>query len=327
MSIISSEIKLYKSAVVNDTSTNGGKMSSVLIPSGVRGNLFPDVHEDERLSGIVRWRKLFVKIENDDDLIAANVRFFMKNPTPAQDYCFFIEATQTNTQGNITGSERKYGAGSLHSDVSAGGTTIVVDVEDPSLNIFASTGNTIWLSDGTNEEYHENVSASLSSSQYTLTLATGDSLQNSYSTTNDTKVASVFERTEVKCTQDNWSVSSANGDYDYTNHPLDLDNIGTIEDVWTFIFTSASEFNCSGAEVGSIGSGNVTTDFSPINSDFGKPYFTLEAAGFSGTFQSGDTITVATHPASLPIFIKQTVPAGAASAANSFTLRFRCESE
>lgn len=327
MSIISSEIKLYKSLIVNDTSANGGVMSSTLITSGVRGNLFPDVHEAERISGITRWRKLFVKIENDDDLTAANIRFFMKNPTPAEDFVFFIEATQTNTQGNIVGTEQKYGAGSLHADVAAGDSSIVVDIEDSSLDIFKATENTIWISDGTNEEYHKNVSASLVGTQYTLTFESGDVLQNAYSVGNGTKVASVFEKSEVKCLQDNWSVSSTNGDYDYTNHPLVLDNIGTIEEVWTFTFSSASEYNCIGAGIGSVGSGNVTTDFSPINSDFGKPYFTLDSSGFSGTFQAGDTLTVITHPAALPIFIKQTVPAGAVSAANSFTLRFRCESE
>ena len=49
MSIIASELKLYSSAVANDTTANGGVMSIAEIVGGVKNNVWPDVPQAERV--------------------------------------------------------------------------------------------------------------------------------------------------------------------------------------------------------------------------------------------------------------------------------------
>jgi len=328
MAIIGTEIKKYKATVNNDTSANGGRMSNVVATSGVRNNIFPNVSESERTAGIVRYRKTFVKIANDDDLTAYNMKVHLTNTTGADDYVTIFEGTDDDTYADIS-SPREYGCGALESNITASDTTLTVQVEDAAIDIFntSSADNIIWIGDGTNDEYFENVEASKVDDVYTLTLDTGDSISNSYSTTN-TYVSSCIDAGDVKCSFGTVVVTSTAGTFDHSTYPILLDNIGTVYDSWTLTFTNATTYTIAGANEGAMGSGgNTSSNASPTNTNFSKPYFTIDSSAFGGTFEAADTITFITYPATANIWHKETVPAGSVSYSNNtWTERVICES-
>lgn len=316
MAIQQSELKFYKSKVVNDTSANGGAMSSSQIASGAVGNLFPPVSQAERVAGVTRHRKLFCKVANDADLTLNNAGVFVENYTPGDDRITIFAATQTDTQSGITGSERKYGCGKLDANVIAGATSITVLVEQGATVIFVN-GDTIRISDkadinaaGNEEDAVISGVPSVAGDVVTITLAAG--LANGYSASN-TRVASVMAAGDVIGAVSGWAETSAAGTYDEATYPVVVDSIGGVQDTFTLTFTSATAFNIAGAAEGSLGSGTISGDTAPNNATFGKPYWTLQSEGFGGTWATGDTIVFTTSPAAAPVWVRQVVPAGADS--------------
>lgn len=329
MSIITSELKLYKSATVSNEVANGGRLSVNEIVTGVKNNIFPDVSQAERLAGIIRYRKIFAKLTNAANEILMNPKYHLRSYTPGEDRVEIFEATQSDTQASITGSEQKYGAGSLKTDVSIGDTSLICTLEDSSQDIFEATGNTIFVTNGTVEEYFTNVSASKVGADVTLTFDSGFTLLNNYLTTNTIISSVIFDDgEELKPTFGSVVAATAgDGDYDDTTYPLTGDCIGSVEETFTLTFTSSTEFDCVGAIVGSVGSGNITTNFAPTNTNFSRAYFTLLLSGWTGTWASGDTLTIVSHPAAKALWLKQTVPAGCASySGDNFYTRFAGES-
>ena len=311
MSIIQAELKQYKAAVNDDTSANGGLMSASEITHNVKNNVFPDVSQEDRTAGVTQYRKVFHKVENDNDLTLSTALVRMTEQAEGDDRVTIFSGTQSDTQADIS-SPDEFGIAALKNDVSGGATSLVVTLEDSSQVIFYSTAgkNMVWIGNGTVEEFHDGVTISKSGDEVTITLAGGDSLTNSFLASN-TVVASVLEVGDILCSEDNWVDASAV--YDESTYPLTHDNIGCIEETWTItISADGTSFTCSGATVGAVDSGNVSTDFSPINSDFNKPYFTLDKDGWSGQGE-GDVIQFQTHPASAAVWRKRIVPAGAAA--------------
>jgi hypothetical protein len=103
-----------------------------------------------------------------------------------------------------------------------------------------------------------------------------------------------------------------------TTFPILLDNIGTVYDSWTLLFTNATTYTITGLNEGALGSGgNTSTNASPINANFAKKYFTIQSGAFGGTFIAGNTITFKTYPAAIPIWIREIVPANSGSYANN----------
>ena len=121
----------------------------------------------------------------------------------------------------------------------------------------------------------------------------------------------------IECSFEDFTVTSSAGTYDHNSYPPLLFNDGTVEDTITFTFTSSTNFTCSGANEGNLGSGNITSDFSPVNPNTGEPYFTLQYAGFGGTFVSGDTIEFKIHPSSQGLWLKEVIPAGTPAESNN----------
>ncbi|RLC34251.1 hypothetical protein DRH14_03370, partial [Candidatus Shapirobacteria bacterium] len=136
-----------------------------------------------------------------------------------------------------------------------------------------------------------------------------EAVGNAYSPAN-TYGAQCLNLAAIQPSFDNWLETSAAGTYDESGHPPVLTNKGTVEDVITIEMTSATNFNCTGLYEGSLGTGSISADFSPVNSETGAAYFTLAAAGWGGTWAAGDTIVFHTHPAKAPRWFKEVVPAG-----------------
>jgi hypothetical protein len=325
MAILTSELIFYKSATVDDTSANGGRMSTNAVTSGVLQNVFANVLSAERVAGSTKYRKLFLKVANDSDLTLLSSKFWFDNITQAQDWAVFWAGTQTNTQADITGSERKYGCGTLKTTVSAGATTVIVTVEDASVTGIFQNGDTIRITDKVNpdsvsgnEEFATVSGVSVSGVDVTLTVS---ALTNGYTAGVGTRIMSVLNAGDIACSVDNWVETSGSGTYDETTYPVVCDNIGTIEQTWTITFTDATNFTVAGNTVGAVASGTIGSNYSPNNPSFTKPYFTLSSAGFGGTWANGNTIVFQTHPAAYAIWEKRVVPAGAASlSSNKITL-------
>lgn len=56
---------------------------------------------------------------------------------------------------------------------------------------------------------------------------------------------------------------------------------GTDTDRWAVVFTTATQLNLLSERRGQVATGNIASDFIPLNPDTGEPFFTLYAAGWS----------------------------------------------
>lgn len=328
MAILSSEIKWYKSQIVNDTVGNGGLMSANEIPDGVKNNVWPDVPQAERVVGSTKYRKTFIKIANDDDLALIEPRIFVETHTPGDDTVVLLAGTQTDIQNDVAGYTRFYGAGDLDGDLLAGDGSLDVTVETGNGadgHAIFQNGDLIRISDKTSVDAIDGNAEFLrlaatggvvwNNNLATLTLASGVTVGFNYFT-GSTRVASVLESDDIMARFDGWSESSLSGTYDEVASPLIGDHIGTIEQTWTLTFTNGTNFTCVGNTVGTVGSGSIGGgNFAPNNPDFNKPYFTLSDGSppWGGTWISGDTVTFTSHPAAIAVWEKRIVPAGANS--------------
>jgi hypothetical protein len=335
MTILTTELIFYKSAVVNDATTNGGVMSNNSITSGGVQNVFSNVLSSERVAGSTKYRKVFLKVANDDDLTLLESKLWLDDITAAEDYVCMFAATQTDTQADITGSERKYGCGTLKTTVTAGATVITVTVENSSLTgIFADTDEIRITDKATptsvtgNEDFCTiSGTPSVSGSDVTITLA-APGLTYGYSAGTITRIMSLLPSGDISCSVSNWVETSSAGTFDETTYPVDCDNIGTIEQTWTLTFLDATNFTVVGNTVGTLAAGVRSSDYAPSNTSFTKPYFTIESDGWGGTWANGETIVFKTHPAAYAIWEKRVIPAGAASLSNNkVTLVVSGESE
>lgn len=333
MTILASELKAYYPTTVSDSSGNGGRISFNQVTSGALRNVFPHVFRAERLAGSIKHRKIFYRTTNDADetLYAPSIR--LHAPTVADDWVYFRIGTQRNTQGDLTGSERKYGVGILKTAVTAGDSTLVVSVEDASLTNIFQNGDKIHITDkatptssiGNEEEL--TISGAPIVSGVDVTITTSTALANSY-TEGLTYVGSVYyTNNDLTGSVDSWSEhGTGTGTYDEVTYPVLIDHIGTAEQTWTLTFTNATSFTVVGDTIGSVGSGTIGSDFAPNNPAVSKPYFTLQAAGWGGVWVAGDVIAFQTHPPAIPIWETRVVPANSASVAgNSVTVVFEGE--
>ena len=325
--MLDSDIKSFHAAEVSSASTNGGRRSYNEVISGVINNVWPHVTKAERQAGGVLTRFIYTLVADDTDgtLIAADYR--LDNPTDGEDYVVAFEMPYGSTNADITGSERKYGSGKIVADIDAGDSTfdIVVDHVDLASGADAviKVGDTCQLTSKTSpdsssgDEEIITVSA-VSNVDTTVTVTAVAPVANAYLASVGSRLSSVIVRGDIKTASSNYVVTTAgDGDYDSGLYPLVLDNLGTEQDSLTFSFTDATHFTCTGTSGNAYGSGDTATDFTPINPANSKPFFTLEAAGFSGTWAGGDTITVDIAEASFLMCLKRVVPAGCASLANN----------
>jgi len=135
-----------------------------------------------------------------------------------------------------------------------------------------------------------------------------------YSASN-TYVGVCIEAGDIEPSHADVNVTSTNGTFD--DSQMSEDNQGTVYDEWTITFSDSQNFSCSGTYEGDVGTGSITSDFSPTNPNTGKPYFTIPSGAWGGSWQAGDTVTFKTYPAAFPIWWKEVVPAGAGREENN----------
>lgn len=331
MPIIASELKLYRSNTISDGTDNGGGMSASQAGSGVANAIFPNVSEADRVAGLTTLRKVFYKVANDLDLEFLNSKAYISQETIGDDGIAMHIGTAVDVAGDLTGSENLYGCAKLNADANSGASSIQVIVEDwTNMPIFRD-GDEIRISNKANvsdvgEEEFNTISGAPGVVGNIITLTLANQLVASYSAA-DTRVSSVINLGSIKGAYSNLVITSAAGTYNDTTYPILVDSIGGIAESYTLTFTSATDFTCIGSLSGSLGAGSISADFSPVNSNFVKPFFVLKSAGFGGTYSSGDTITFTTTPAAAPLWLKRIVPAGATSiSGNNFIVALQGES-
>lgn len=327
------DIRLTKSQVVNDSGTNGGRLGTVTVNSGVAGNVFPDASQAERTAGSKKYRKAFYHNRHIGNEVAYDFMVYVENYTPAGDEVVFFEGTQTDTQMAITGNETLYGCGQLSETVAPGATSVKVVVHDWSeLPVFRN-GDLIRISNKANiddelgvEEYGR-IEGAPSAAGNVVTLALEAALLGGYDAA-DTRVASVCEIGDLRPTITDWAENSELGTFDETTYPVTGTNRGTIEQTWTLTFTGASAFTVSGDVLGPVGSGSISTPFSPTNPETSDAYFTLNHLGWGGTWGAGDTVVFKTHPSACPLWFLRDIPAmTAAQNGNRMVLAWQAGSE
>lgn len=97
--------------------------------------------------------------------------------------------------------------------------------------------------------------------------------------------------------------------YDQVNWPFIISNLGSYTDRLLFKFTSTTDFQCIGEELGIIGYGNINEDFSPVNSLTGQPYFTVPYQGWGTGWATGYCLRLNMIGASYPVdFLRSVQP-------------------
>ena len=319
----STDLILYKSYAVSDVGTNGGRISTTSVTSNVLNNMFPNISETERTSGTTRYRKFFFKNNNASAETAANSRFWISSRSTGGDYFRIKAGTNTDTQSDASSYTSWLGSGYLSAQVTPDSTAIeaVFDVADGIYN-----GSRIRLTDSSGvEEFLVVNTVSWLSTTATITPTT--SPLNTYAAAATSLVCGVVDVSSLICSTASWVETSVSGTYDETTYPVEVNNVGTVEDTWTLTFTSAIAFTVSGAITGSVGSGTRGSNFSPINPNAsGNYYFMLRATGWGGTWAIGDTVTFATHHSAASIWVKEIVPAST-SALSPNTFKFKLYAE
>lgn len=305
------------SANSSEPSINGGFMTNALSVDAQRGNVFPDVSNTERLQGSTTFRKIFWKNNNSANLSYTQPYAYIQSITPAQDWVTFFAGTQTDVQQSLTGTERMYGAGVLHTDIPAGSTTLVVDLEDSTLNVFI-TGDTIVLNSGALSEKHDNVTVSKNAAQVNITLDEGDAISNNY-TAQIATVSSALPLPDMVTSVTDVTNNSVSGLLNTAEYPIQVFNKGTIEQTWTFRFANSTQYTCTGNTLGFMGNGDIETTLQLQNHVMSSPYFIFDHNAWSQTgWQPNDIVTFTTHPASAAMWFKRVVPGGTTIDTNGF---------
>lgn len=323
MSITSSDLKFYKSVTQNDTVSNGGGISATQVTDNVLNNLFPNVSSAERVAGVTRYRKMFIRNKNTAEYALQNTEIWVDALSSAGDYFRLKAGTDSDIQSAADDYTNWLGSGTMQAAVGSGETSFVVDY-DAADGIY--NGSKIRIDDGVND-IEKTVNAVPIWNGNSATITVSGQLGVAFATPASTIVSSVLELGTVEPSYNGWTEHFAGtGAYDEaTSGNIAVYNVGTVTDSWTITFSGATQFTCAGLTTGSVASGQVSVDYQPANG--GSYYFKIDKDGWSGTPQAGDTINFNTVHAGKAIWVKEVVPASTPSyASNVVTLALEGES-
>lgn len=129
--LTASDIKFYKSEVVTDSSSNGGRKSRTEVISGARHSLFPRVSKAQRTAGLTRYRKEFMSNLNADDDPAYDPLYFQEMKSNGGDSFLIAKGTHTDIQATLaTGNYTWVGVGILKVALDGGESSISLTMED-----------------------------------------------------------------------------------------------------------------------------------------------------------------------------------------------------
>lgn len=115
------------------------------------------------------------------------------------------------------------------------------------------------------------------------------------------------QKTWTSVWSDNLIGDAASPTYNDTDYPLQVTNRATLEERWAIVFNDSTTFRLIGEHVGQIAVGDVNTDFAPINSLNGQPYFRLDKRGWGTGWASGNVLRFNTQAANFPVWFIRTI--------------------
>lgn len=98
--------------------------------------------------------------------------------------------------------------------------------------------------------------------------------------------------------------------FNHIDFPITVTNIGAITQRWVLKFKTSTTFDLYGEDVGLIDSGDINTDFSPINPRTGEPYFTIPASGWGTGWIPGNILRPTTIGAMYGLWLARTTQIG-----------------
>lgn len=294
---------------------NGGKMSTVVSVSGVMGNEFEKVQNSDRVAGATFYSKRHIHLSTGvGNPVFANGIIYMTGAGSADDRYMIALGTNTDTAGELALDKRWYSVGLLTGDVSAGGQNVSIVTRSGSDNAFRE-GDKVRLTNADNTFEYNTISTEPTYSGDLCSFVLANPVSRDF--LEGAKVASCIELETITASVTDFSVSSTAGSYNLEANPILLTGDATVAEYWTGAFNGTTSFLLTGDTLGGIGSGNISSALQPNNAAYSRPYFKLASAGWSGSFQSGDSFSFRTSPAAIPLWLKRVVPANAGSAATS----------
>ncbi len=233
MAILEASLKKYHSATNSDAAANGGAVDTgAEITSGASQNIFPNITDAERITGVTKYRKVFLRNENADAY--NNVKAWIQANTPSGDTAITISgAGSFSQQGNnvaVTGITFTFAA-SASVVASADCHLALAEGE----RIFNSTDDTSAAAKAI---------ASISSDGLTITLATayaGTAGAGKAATvcaaTGNTFVAPTSEAHADVLDLGNLTQNQSIGVWQ--KYVVDADSDGYADDTWTVRFTDS----------------------------------------------------------------------------------------
>lgn len=103
--------------------------------------------------------------------------------------------------------------------------------------------------------------------------------------------------------------SDTSSKYDDVSYPILVANESAIEQRWAIVFTSATTFKCLGETRGQVATGDVYTNFEPVNGLTNKPYFRIDHRGWGGGWATGNVMRFNTEAAK-PFWISRCILQG-----------------
>ena len=329
--MLSTDLKVYAPLA-------NGRCSATVKTSGVVQNVFPHVTSAQRAIGLNTFKKTFWGIANTDNLPLLDPEIYHDAPTISPDdyivkWITGQRTAESGLEADMSGKSL-VGTAYLKNNIAIGALTFVVTVKKAALlpggthsifndgkKIKVCSHSSATATDGAEEVKTISGTPTVSGLDVTITVSAAFTTAFTASTVPYTqasvRVSSLLEPGDIEPSNTTPSKTSTAGTIDNSAYPLILDNQGTVDEDWTLTFTDATHFTLSGDTLGSKGSGIISSDFAPNNTDFTRPYFTIESGFWGGTWVAGDTVTFTTHPARVPIGQLRVVPAGAASLANN----------
>ncbi len=314
MTIALGEMNLYKSV----NGDGGRRLKSGKIAIGAIGAAIARITDVEYAAGYDRIYKFFYAIDNDADETLVGSYVILDAPTPGDDWAAIYAGTATDDSSDHV-SPRIYGVAYLAEDYTAGDLTMVLAVEDVSLAGIFADGDTIFpgsssINQSTAAGYTTTINGApvVSGTQVTVTLTAA--FANNYTVANSGRLASAIYVGDIACSYDNFALTGS-GTYDDTEFPVLLDNLGTVEQLWSFSWLDAENFTCTGNTVGALADGIISSNYAPLNPVTAKPYFTLSSGGHGGTHVAGDTLTMESHGPETGFYLNLVGPADSAKVA------------
>lgn len=297
-----SDISIIRSVSITDTEQNGGRPDfASTVVSGVKFNLFPRVTSAERETGITRYRKAFIANSNVNGETAYSACVCIGTPGNGQDRFYIAPAEIDDTQAHLPSEWT--GCGKLTQSATAGDSSINLLFKSSDYSI--PQGALLLIQD---DEKSCNIRvASVSKNVNTAAVTLEGQLPYSFEA-DETYCGVMLELGDLEPVLESSSLNSLTGVFDHSL--VVLSNGGTEYDTFSLTFTSALSFSAAGLYAGALPSGQTTAQYAPVNPKTGRPYFTIPAEAWSGTFEAGNSLTLVTLPSAKGFWLKEVVPAG-----------------